>query len=133
MSPRVEILCGDDPATIMAIGPFAMDRAVVKELGGPIYTTPRHRWIVASVDGVVVAFGGLELVSDVRARFDWTYVVAEHRRRGLFQVIGEQKMLLAGQRRITTCTRTPWLVPWFHRHAFEDRPQRGEWRYLERP
>lgn len=135
MTPTLtlEVLEGDAPALYAAIAPFAMSRGVVKELGGPIYTTPNHRWIVACIDSNVAAFGGLELVGSERARFDWTYVVAEHRRQGLFGVIGERKLELCQGRRITTCTRTPWLLPWFYGHGFTNRSHRGEWRYLERP
>lgn len=132
MSLLFETLGGLDPAVYTAIGPFAMDREVERELGYPIYTTPEHRWIIARSGGVV-AFGGLVLVGSDRARLDWTYVVPDHRRKGLFAAIGERKLALCEGRRVTTCTRSLWLLPWFARHGFVPTRPRGEWHYMERP
>lgn len=126
------ILTGQDPEVYRLIGPFAMDRAVIRELGGyPITTSPEHRWVVLLYEPHVVAFGGLVLLPGDRARWDWTWVLPNHRRRGLFTAIARRKVELSAGRTVTTCTSNVHVQAVFESLGLTRTHARGAWVHYE--
>lgn len=92
---RIDVYRHGDDALWIAIGPFLCDRAVHKELGGPIYSTSTTTWLVArDASARVVGFASLRN-SGKTAWLDYAYVVPATRSRGVFERLSAERETLA--------------------------------------
>lgn len=130
---KLSILTGTEPALYALLAPFAMDRAIVRELGAPVYTSPGHRWVVARGDDeLLLGWAGVDLTRDGIAVLDWSYVLPEHRQRGVFASLTRVRLDLSMGRTTTASTAKSYLVAWYQRAGFAVTRQNGSWTYLRR-
>lgn len=125
---RIDILAGEAPETYALLAPFAMSRAVVRELGGPVYTGPGYRWVVAHADdGDLLGWAGVDLSKDGKATLDWSYVLLAHRRRGVFEALTARRFDLGAGRVLMASTRHAHLQSWYLRQGFTETRRNGCW------
>lgn len=86
-----------DAAFWSAMGPFFTSRQVVKELEGPMYNDDNYTWIIAyDKSGKIAGFTSLNATRIGNGIVECTaaYVVAEHRRKGLYRELFRQREML---------------------------------------
>lgn len=121
------------------LGPLVAHRQVVKDLGGPVYSTPAHHWILAvddhlTPDDRVAAFGALRLPNDAGvAWLDYVWVHPDRRGAGLWREFYDRRVALAAEleaKTVRTCTRN--LMPAFESRGFRTYRTAGAWHYMEK-
>jgi len=122
-----------DAAFWADIGPFATSRDVHKALGGPIFDDARFEWVIAKEEGVVIGWGAR--VHDAEKKLvtvDWTYVVPEHRRRGIYT--GLRERLLSGTNGTTVrgTSKNAIIQRLYEREGFAHTGSSGAWKRYER-
>lgn len=79
------------------MGRFFCDRQIIKELEGPIFDDDSYTWLVAKLDGIIVGFSGYR-IDGKGGHFALTYVMPEHRRKGLYRKMFGIKYRLCASR-----------------------------------
>jgi hypothetical protein len=80
---RIEALSHGEDRMWLAMGPFMCDRAVIKDLAGPIYSASGVTWFVAFDGDRPVGFASLREHNGAHW-FDYDYVAADMRKKGVF-------------------------------------------------
>lgn len=114
-----------------ALGPFFCSRAIHRELGGPIYSDYRYRWIVARSGSKVVGWISMQ-VDDDRITADWAWVHPSHRGHGVYRSMECEMLKQAEGRALYRSTRHPWLKERWLAYGFRVRFHRGRWTYFVR-
>jgi GNAT superfamily N-acetyltransferase len=86
-----------DAAFWSVMGPFFTSRQVVKELEGPMYNDDNYTWIIAYDKSIEIAgFTSLNAARMGNGIIECTaaYVVAAHRRKGLYRELFRQREML---------------------------------------
>lgn len=129
-----EIVCvqPDDSGLYRRLGPFATDRQVLKELEGPIYHDLHTVWLFAYHGREIVALSGVRFDSVETASFTLTYVLPDHRRRGLYRSMFGLKLALCQERAVATVKglANPLSAALFREHDFVEVGQRGKWTHF---
>lgn len=86
----------DDGAThdfYCRMGRFFASKQVVKELEGPMFDDEHYVWLLAMKDGKIAGFSSCRLdeLNKGIAHFGVTYVLPDHRRKGLYRHMFELK------------------------------------------
>ena len=119
------------------MGRFFADAGIRKELGGPMSDSADHAWLIVLDNNTaeVVAFSGFRLNADKSiAWFTETYVMPEHRRRGLFGRLFELKhdLCAAEGAKVVKGLANAKSKPTFERHGWQVTSARGQWTYYEK-
>lgn len=117
------------------MGRFFADATIRKELGGPMTDSPDHVWLVVLYHREIVAFSGCRFSADrSTAWFTETYVLPEHRRRGLFGRLFELKYKLCAEAgaRVVKGLANANSRPMFERHGWRVASVRGSWTYYDK-
>lgn len=129
---RVTRMTNKDQAFYPTIGPFLSRRALVAELGGPVWDDDGKVWFVATgPDGEVCGFGAyVEAGSAITFCSAW--VAPGSRRRGVYQAILDARLadLPPGQTIRATCTARS--LKSFTARGFTVRRSRGQFTDVER-
>lgn len=125
----------NDPNIYRWLGPFATDRAIIKELEGPIYHDAGTTWLFASHRGRIVALSGLRMDEKPGvAGYTLTYVLPAHRRRGLYRRMFGLKLDLCRERgvQVVRGLANPISRAVFEEQAFRLVGMRGKWARFEK-
>lgn len=132
MGTRVVVLEHGTDAMWITMGPFFCDRAVLKELAGPMYSGPTTTWY-AAVDGdVVVGFISSREAKDV-LWYDYAYVAPDRRGTGIFGELSkarEKYLKNDGRPRRATMPDRRW--PHYKKRGWKKLSERGSWITIER-
>lgn len=126
-------LAGLAPEVYALIGPLAMDRAITRELGGPVHTSAGFRWLVGLEAGGLIAFAGVDLTRPDVALLDWSWVRPDARGRGLFTIATERRIALSGERELRASSANPLVQAWYLRRGFTEVRRNGRWHHYRRP
>jgi GNAT superfamily N-acetyltransferase len=132
MGLRVEVLEHGSDATWIALGPLVMSRQVVKDLAGPVYSSPATTWLVARDGAAVVGFASLRQVGGAWA-FDYGYVVPERRGKGVFAKLAKERDKLVRKAPAPCRALIPerrW--PHYEERGWTELSRRGSWLNIER-
>ena len=133
---RTLVLPGEHAEVYSHLAPFAMSRTVVRELGGPVFTSPSHRWVFAFDDthegSPLLGWAGVDLSRDGVAALDWNYVLPEYRRAGVFGVLNRERFAIGAGRVLVASTSRPFLKSWYLRQGFTETRQNGAWTHFRR-
>lgn len=125
----------DDVQFYCRMGRFFADAGIRKELGGPMSDSPNHVWLVVVRGGEIVAFSGCRFNADRSvAHFTETYVLPEHRRKGLFGRLFDIKydLCVAAGARVVKGLANAASRPTFERHGWRVASVRGQWTYYDK-
>ena len=116
------------------LGAFATDREVLRELGGPIYSTEGSVWFVAEDDaGEVVGWASLR-VSGETLWYDYGYVVPAKRGKGIFgriaRVRDRHARRIEAQRQRIVVRADRWKH--YAQRGWKIMSRRGSWVHAER-
>lgn len=133
------ILSSDDNAFWSAIGPFALDLAVHRELGQPLTNAAGNEWVFASHEGVAAGFADIDM-REIGKGVVWlnvAWVRPELRQRGVWRSMLDSQLRyiqndLEGVTVLRTATNNPIAQAAFRRRGFRAYRQRGAWAYMER-
>jgi hypothetical protein len=127
---RIDVYQHGDEGLWSALGPFLCDRAVHKELGGPIYSTAGTTWLVARDDaGQVIGFASLRTQGQA-LWLDYAYVVPTTRSKGVFARLSAERERLARDSKLplrTVVRQARWEH--YHAHGWKIVRKRGSWIY----
>lgn len=131
MEHHLIVLEHGDPRLWPLLGPFAVDRGVHKELGGPILSSEHVTWLFAVDDaGAVLGFCALrDTTSSIW--YDYGYVVPACRKRGVFRALAKarDKHAQPDTRPRKTAVREDRL-PHYEQRGWAIATRRGRWAYL---
>lgn len=116
---RIICLTNTDAEFYPLVGPFLSNRAVVRELGFPVWDDPGKTWFVA-VDAVgkVLGFAAVRLDGG-RGILCSAYVCPESRGKHVHDRLTEERVaFLAGKATVATATATPAAAGAFRRRGF---------------
>ena len=68
------------------MGRYFADKQIVKELEGPMFNDDSYVWLIAMLDNEIVGFSSCRF-DDKGAHFGVTYIMPEHRRKGLYRAL----------------------------------------------
>ncbi len=77
------------------LGPMLADRAIVKEFGGPLYSTPATHWFIALDGNEAVGFCAVRQTPTVWW-FDYMYVRTEYRGRSVARKLADARFCHIG-------------------------------------
>ncbi|HKY40751.1 MAG TPA: GNAT family N-acetyltransferase [Polyangiaceae bacterium] len=130
MGRNLEILKHGDERLWLLLGRFFCDRAVLKEMGGPLYSGPGVTWFVALARGKVVGFCSLR-VTPTAYWHDYAYVVPEARKHGVHErLAATREKLQATLPPLPSRVAIPkrrW--PRYQRRGWSIQSERGSWIY----
>lgn len=125
-----------DKSVYCEVGPFAMNRQVVKELEGPIYDGAGYTWLIVKDGDKVIAISSLDLsrLDKGNASFGLTYVVPEYRRQGIYRHLFAMKLALCRERGAKTVKglANPLSAILFEENKFDVTSERGKWKHYEK-
>lgn len=120
------------------MGRFFSSREVHKELGGSIFDSPEHIWVLVKHEREVVGFGSMDASRFEKSGIvflDWMYIVPEHRKKGLYAKLFEVRLTLAkemGTKIVRGATSSAIAHRMFKKHGFYKWQDRGSWIYYEK-
>ena len=109
-------------------GPFALDKAVHKDLGEPLSSAPGMAWWFALADGVPVGFCTLRETED-SCWLDYHYTLPAHRKKGVQgKLAKERSKHLAGlpAKPLRISCRSHHWASW-EKQGFKLADRRGDW------
>lgn len=118
----------------IALAPFATSRAVLAELGGPIYSTPETTWLVAydGAAGEVVGFAAWRRTKS-GVYYDYAYVVDGQRKAGIFEKLAKRRDELATAAGDTAhAIVRKARVKHYRARGWTVQSERGQWTHLVR-
>jgi len=126
-------LSREDPAFYAYLGPFFGSRAAARELGMPIYDDPGRIWLVALTVEGPVGCGSLE-IKNHKAALKSGWVLPEHRKKGLYNALFEERLKLAAEAGATmvTATCTDASRNTHLRHGFAEIGRRGRYYLMQK-
>jgi hypothetical protein len=127
---RIDIYHHGDDALWTALGPYFCDRAVHRELGGPIYSTIGTTWLVGrDVSGQVIGFVSMRGNGKV-TWLDYAYVVPASRGKGVFTCLSADRGRLAKDSKLPLRTVVR-QIRWKHyrERGWKIESKRGSWIY----
>lgn len=87
MTPTITRLTNSDPDFYPTLGPFLAQRAIVAELGAPVWDDAGKQWFVARDEtGRVLGFRAVTVKART-ATFCSAYVLPEHRNEGVYAAL----------------------------------------------
>lgn len=87
--PAIRPIRNTDPMFYRLMGPFLSRRAIVKEVGHPIWDDDAKEWFILRRQGQMLGFAAMT-ITPPQAWISSVYVLPDHRRRGVFrQLLGE--------------------------------------------
>lgn len=129
MGIRIELYDHDDDDLWCKVGRLVTDRAVHRDLGGPIYSAEGVSWFVAvDSDGEVIGFASMRPADDT-LHYDYAYVAPGKRGKGVFTRLAKMRDKWAaksGARQIRTVVRQE---RWKHyrKRGWAVKSRRGSW------
>lgn len=107
-----------DKAFYPLMGPFLSRRAIVKEIGAPIWDDDNKTWYVALDGRNVAGFAAVRDDGDKGVTFQSAYTLPEHRRRGVYRFLLTAR-LRDHQGRACRSVATAASLPVLLAHGFE--------------
>lgn len=113
------------------VGPFLARRAIVREMGGPIFDDDEMEWYVAvSPEEKVLGFAALRQKGNI-VEFDNAYVLPEWRGHGLYWRLLEARLAHCRGGTVMRALTTRKSVDALLRRGFTIRRQRGQYTEVE--
>lgn len=112
------------PKFYQLLGPFFGSREVYKALGGGVFDDAGKEWLIALDGGKVAGFCAF-LVTGKRAKLKSSYVIPEYRKKGLYDYLFGQRMVILEGRgiEVITGTATAMSRSTYERYGFTLRPK----------
>lgn len=117
------------------MGPFFASATVAKELGEPLYDEEGSLWVLAKKSKKLVGWAVFRIRKDGDAMFDWSYVVPEHRQKGLWTQMYEFKMghlQEIGISCVHTATCDVDMQEAFKKFGWQVRREKGRWVFYDK-
>lgn len=111
---RIVTITNTDPRFYPLLGPYLSRRAIVRELGFPVYDDDGKLWFVALDGEQVAGFVGLR-IEHGRAVFCSDYVRPEYRQQGIYSHLMAERIAFATGKAPTATA----VVTKAGRHAYE--------------
>lgn len=130
MGYHLKVFEHGDPKLWPLLGPFLCDRAVLKELEGPVYSAPGTTWIIAVENGRAIGFVSSRDGGDCWWH-DYAYVIPERRRAGVFIALAAERERLEAKRGKRPVRIAVKETRWTHyeKRGFVVQSRRGSWIY----
>lgn len=127
----------DEDAFWRVVGPWAFDRTIRRELGGPLNHDETYEWILAAApDGTWAGFSSFSLrqLDQGIVWFDNAYVFAPHRKRGLHAAMFDLRLIMARQSGAKRVKGLATLASrqMFESHGFVIIGERGQYRTYQK-
>lgn len=126
----------EDKSVYCELGPFAMNRQVIKELEGPIYDGDDYVWFVVKDQDRVIAISSIDLTRMDKsvAAFGLTYVDPSYRRQGIYRYLFSLKMDACVEKGAKTIKglANPLSAILFEENKFQVTSERGKWKHYEK-
>lgn len=129
---QIRQLTNEHPDFYPRIGPFLARRAIVQEMGGPIFDDDGMEWFVAvSPEEKVLGFAALRRKGNI-VEFDNAYVLPEWRGHGLYWRLLEARLAYCRGGTVMRALTTSKSVHALLRRGFTIRRQRGQYAEVEK-
>lgn len=127
---QITTLAGGTRDFYCRMGRFFADRQIVKELEGPMFDDASYTWFIATKGDEIVAFSSMRIDEDKQtANFGITYVMPDHRRKGLYAHLFALKLHACQNRGVREVRglANPASCAVFARHGFAVARTAGKW------
>lgn len=121
-SLRIRALTNQDRDFYRLLGPFLARRAVVREIGGPVWDDDDKTWFVARSADLVVGFCAAR-PTGTRTAYLSAYVLPDRRRRGVYRALWRARREAFPGPAQATCTAAS--LPLFLAHGWTVAGTRG--------
>ncbi len=133
MANHVEVLEHGSERLWILLGRFFCDRAVIKEMAGPLFSGPGVVWFVALERGEVIGFCSLRVATHAYWH-DYAYVIPSSRGKGVFEKLAKHRdKYLASLKPLPSKVAVPkprWSR--YKRRGWKVDSERGSWVYASR-
>lgn len=128
---HIQVMTNKDDGFYELMGPFLANRAVVKDLGYPIYDDNDKTWFIAIEGKSVVGFCYRQETKAGKYQIGSCYVLESHRGRGVFnQLLGAAVSSVAGT--VSLTTNHPAVKTALVKRGFDGKTTRGSYTTYER-
>lgn len=127
---------GATPDFYCRMGRFFASRQVVKELEGPMFDDVGYVWMIAMKDGKIAGFSSCRLdeLNKGIAHFGVTYILLEHRRKGLYRHLFELKeqLCIRHKPKLLRGLANPLSKNVFEQNGWKVQRTAGKWTYYQK-
>ena len=129
----------DDGAThdfYCRMGRYFASKQVIKELEGPFFDDEYHIWLLAMAGDSMAGFSSLRLdeMSKGVANFAITYILPDHRRKGLYRHMFsiKEQMCVRHRAKLIKGLANPLSKAVFDEQCWTATRQAGKWTYYQK-
>lgn len=125
-----------DHSIYCEIGPYATNRAIIKELEGPIYDDSNYIWLVVKDKEKTIAISSIDFsrIEKGIAAFGLTYVNSGYRRLGIYRHLFSLKQKTCRDKGAKSIRglANPLSAILFDQNGFCVTSERGKWKHYEK-
>ncbi len=127
---------GATPDFYCRVGRFFASKQVVKELEGPMFDDEHYVWLLAIKDGKIAGFSSCRFdeIGKGIAYFGVTYILPEHRRKGLYRHMFQlkERLCIKHKAKVVRGIANPTSKKVFDDCGWTVQRQAGKWTYYQK-